>query len=89
MDNPLFTNAWYCVQLSLTYLKERNQRNVAIFTVVKGCNKTVVYEDIVTLVRVGLVEVRGMTFCIKYDYSNLNMSNNPWHHKVVALTAKL
>lgn len=30
-----------------------------------------------------------MTFCGKSDASNLNMTNTPWHHEVVALTQNL
>ena len=30
-----------------------------------------------------------MTFCGKSDASNLNMTNSPWHHEVVALTQNL
>lgn len=33
--------------------------------------------------------MKGVTFCGKSDASNLNMSNTPWHHEVVALTSNL
>ena len=34
-------------------------------------------------------KVKGVTFCGKSDASNLNMTNTPWHHEVVALTQNL
>ncbi len=33
--------------------------------------------------------MKGVTFCGKSDASNLNMTNSPWHHEVVALAQKL
>ncbi len=33
--------------------------------------------------------MKGVTFCGKSDASNLNMTNTPWHHEVVALTQNL
>ncbi len=35
------------------------------------------------------IQVKGVTFCGKSDASNLNMTNTPWHHEVVALTQNL
>jgi tRNA wybutosine-synthesizing protein 1 len=39
--------------------------------------------------RVSLVEMKGVTYCGKSDASNLNMSNTPFHHEVVALARDL
>ena len=47
------------------------------------------YAKLVALGHCSLVEVKGVTFCGKSDASNLNMSNTPWHHEVVALTQTL
>jgi len=91
IDRPLFQDAWDRLKQSLTTLKEKGQRTVARVTVVKGWNSDEVagYAQLIALGRVSLVEVKGVTFCGKSDASNLNMSNSPWHHEVVELTATL
>jgi len=64
---------------------------VARLTVVKGWNSDEVsgYAQLITLGRVSLVEVKGVTFCGKSDASHLNMSNTPWHFEVVELLRSL
>jgi tRNA wybutosine-synthesizing protein 1 len=91
IDRPLFQDAWERLKQSLVGLKDKGQRTVARLTVVKGWNSDEVegYAALVALGKVSLVEVKGVTFCGKSDASNLNMSNTPWHHEVVALTQKL
>lgn len=72
-------------------LKDKGQRTVARLTVVKGWNSDEIegYAKLIALGHVSLVEVKGVTFCGKSDASNLNMSNTPWHHEVVALVQNL
>jgi tRNA wybutosine-synthesizing protein 1 len=91
IDRPLFNDAWDRLKLSLSSLKQKGQRTVARLTVVKGWNSDEVegYAKLIALGHVSLVEVKGVTFCGKSDASNLNMSNTPWHHEVVALTQNL
>lgn len=91
IDRPLFNDAWDRLRLSLSSLKDKEQRTVARLTVVKGWNSEEVagYADLIALGKVSLVEVKGVTFCGKSDASNLNMSNTPWHHEVVDLTRTL
>jgi len=91
IDRPLFQDAWDRLKQSLVSLKDKGQRTVARLTVVKGWNSDEVggYAKLIALGHVSLVEVKGVTFCGKSDASNLNMSNSPWHHEVVALTTTL
>jgi tRNA wybutosine-synthesizing protein 1 len=91
IDRPLFKDAWDRLRRSLSLLKNKRQRTVARLTVVKGWNSDEVqgYAELIALGHVSLVEVKGVTFCGKSDASNLNMSNTPWHHEVVALTVTL
>lgn len=91
IDRPLFKDAWDRLRMSLTLLKHKRQRTVARLTVVKGWNFDEIqgYAELIALGHVSLVEVKGVTFCGKSDASNLNMSNSPWHHEVVALTSNL
>ena len=91
IDRPLFKDAWERLRESLKYLKDKGQRTVARLTVVKGWNSDELqgYAQLIALGHVTLVEVKGVTFCGKSDASNLNMSNTPWHHEVVALTQQL
>lgn len=91
IDRPLFQDAWDRLKQSLSSLKDKGQRTVARLTVVKGWNADEIsgYAKLIALGRVSLVEVKGVTFCGKSDASNLNMSNSPWHHEVVALTETL
>jgi tRNA wybutosine-synthesizing protein 1 len=91
IDRPLFNDAWERLKVSLSSLRDKGQRTVARLTVVKGWNSDEVegYAKLIALGKVSLVEVKGVTFCGKSDASNLNMSNTPWHHEVVALTQKL
>eukprot|EP00934_Nitzschia_sp_Nitz4_P008502 Nitzschia sp. Nitz4//scaffold21_size171442//111405//112784//NITZ4_002176-RA/size171442-exonerate_protein2genome-gene-0.37-mRNA-1//1//CDS//3329542456//8492//frame0 len=91
IDRPLFSDAWERLQQSLVILKDRGQRTVARLTVVKGWNSDDIegYAKLIALGCVSLVEVKGVTFCGKSDASNLNMSNTPWHHEVVALVKTL
>jgi tRNA wybutosine-synthesizing protein 1 len=91
IDRPLFNDAWDRLKQSLSSLKAKGQRTVARLTVVKGWNSDEVegYAKLIALGHVSLVEVKGVTFCGKSDASNLNMSNTPWHHEVVALTQTL
>mmetsp|Transcript_14562 Transcript_14562/g.31551 ORF Transcript_14562/g.31551 Transcript_14562/m.31551 type:complete len:986 (+) Transcript_14562:302-3259(+) len=91
IDRPLFRDAWERLRRSLRCLKDKGQRTVARLTVVKGWNSDEVegYAKLVALGHCSLVEVKGVTFCGKSDASNLNMSNTPWHHEVVALTVRL
>jgi tRNA wybutosine-synthesizing protein 1 len=91
IDRPLFNDAWDRLKRSLSSLKQKGQRTVARLTVVKGWNSDDVegYAKLIALGHVSLVEVKGVTFCGKSDASNLNMSNTPWHHEVVALTQNL
>jgi tRNA wybutosine-synthesizing protein 1 len=91
IDRPLFQDAWDRLKQSLQSLKDKGQRTVARLTVVKGWNTDEVegYAKLVALGHVSLVEVKGVTFCGKSDASNLNMTNSPWHHEVVALTTRL
>jgi tRNA wybutosine-synthesizing protein 1 len=88
IDRPLFSDAWDRLKESLTSLREKGQRTVARLTVVKGWNSDEVegYAKLIALGKVSLVEIKGVTFCGKSDASNLNMSNTPWHHEVIALT---
>jgi len=87
IDRPLFNDAWQRLKDSLLALKSKGQRTVARLTVVKGWNSDEVegYAKLIALGHVSLVEIKGVTFCGKSDASNLNMSNTPWHHEVVAL----
>ena len=91
IDRPLFSDAWERLQESLTLLKDKRQRTVARLTVVKGWNSDEImgYARLIALGRVSLVEVKGVTFCGKSDASNLNMTNTPWHHEVIALVQTL
>lgn len=91
IDRPLFHDAWDRLRRSLTLLRKKRQRTVARLTVVKGWNSDDIrgYAELIALGHVSLVEVKGVTFCGKSDASNLNMSNTPWHHEVVALTVTL
>ena len=91
IDRPLFSDAWDRLKQSLSSLKAKGQRTVARLTVVKGWNSDEVegYAKLIALGHTSLVEVKGVTFCGKSDASNLNMSNTPWHHEVVALTENL
>ena len=91
IDRPLFRDAWDRLKESLVGLKDKGQRTVARLTVVKGWNSDEIegYAKLVALGHCSLVEVKGVTFCGKSDASNLNMSNTPWHHEVVALTQTL
>jgi len=91
IDRPLFQDAWERLRQSLTSLKAKGQRTVARLTVVKGWNSDEItgYAELIALGHVSLVEVKGVTFCGKSDASNLNMSNTPYHHEVVALTTQL
>lgn len=91
IDRPLFQDAWERLKESLVSLKDKGQRTVARLTVVKGWNSDEVegYAKLIALGHCSLVEVKGVTFCGKSDASNLNMSNSPWHHEVVALTQTL
>jgi tRNA wybutosine-synthesizing protein 1 len=91
IDRPLFQDAWERLQMSLSMLKDKGQRTVARLTVVKGWNSDEIegYAKLIALGYVSLVEVKGVTFCGKSDASNLNMSNTPWHHEVVALVQNL
>jgi len=91
IDRPLFKDAWDRLKLSLKLLKNKGQRTVARLTVVKGWNSDEVegYAKLIALGHCSFVEVKGVTFCGKSDASNLNMSNSPWHHEVVALTQNL
>mmetsp|Transcript_38430 Transcript_38430/g.57592 ORF Transcript_38430/g.57592 Transcript_38430/m.57592 type:complete len:872 (-) Transcript_38430:289-2904(-) len=91
IDRPLFNDAWERLKYSLSCLKDKGQRTVARLTVVKGWNSDDIdgYAKLVALGKCSLVEVKGVTFCGKSDASNLNMTNTPWHHEVVALTQKL
>ena len=91
IDRPLFRDAWDRLRRSLKCLKNKGQRTVARLTVVKGWNSDEVegYAKLIALGHCSLVEVKGVTFCGKSDASNLNMSNTPWHHEVVALTTRL
>jgi len=91
IDRPLFHDAWDRLRRSLSLLRKKRQRTVARLTVVKGWNSDEIqgYAELIALGHVSLVEVKGVTFCGKSDASNLNMSNTPWHHEVVALTVTL
>lgn len=91
IDRPLFSDAWERLRESLVSLKAKGQRTVARLTVVKGWNSDELsgYAELVALGQVSLVEVKGVTYCGKSDASNLNMSNTPWHHEVVALVRQL
>lgn len=91
IDRPLFSDAWDRLRQSLTSLKVKGQRTVARLTVVKGWNSDELsgYAELIALGHVSLVEVKGVTYCGKSDASNLNMSNTPWHHEVVALVQQL
>jgi len=91
IDRPLFSDAWDRLRHSLSTLKDRGQRTVARLTVVKGWNSSEIegYAKLIALGKVSLVEVKGVTFCGKSDASNLNISNSPWHHEVVALTRNI
>lgn len=91
IDRPLFQDAWDRLKQSLSSLKDKGQRTVARLTVVKGWNSDEIagYAELIALGHVSLVEVKGVTFCGKSDASNLNMTNTPWHHEVVALTTTL
>jgi len=91
IDRPLFSDAWDRLKESLSSLKDKGQRTVARLTVVKGWNSDEVegYAKLIALGHVSLVEVKGVTFCGKSDASNLNMTNTPFHHEVVALTRTL
>jgi tRNA wybutosine-synthesizing protein 1 len=87
IDRPLFQDAWDRLRESLVTLKDKGQRTVARLTVVKGWNSNEIqgYANLIDLGKVSLVEIKGVTFCGKSDASNLNMSNSPWHHEVIAL----
>jgi len=91
IDRPLFSDAWDRLRQSLISLKAKGQRTVARLTVVKGWNSDELsgYAELIALGHVSLVEVKGVTYCGKSDASNLNMSNTPWHHEVVALVQQL
>ena len=91
IDRPLFSDAWERLRQSLASLKAKGQRTVARLTVVKGWNSDELsgYAELIALGHVSLVEVKGVTYCGKSDASNLNMSNTPWHHEVVALVKQL
>mmetsp|Transcript_10592 Transcript_10592/g.19764 ORF Transcript_10592/g.19764 Transcript_10592/m.19764 type:complete len:632 (+) Transcript_10592:177-2072(+) len=91
IDRPLFKDAWDRLRSSLKSLKHKGQRTVARLTVVKGWNSDEIegYAKLIALGHCSLVEVKGVTFCGKSDASNLNMSNTPWHHEVVAMVKKL
>ena len=91
IDRPLFKDAWERLRYSLKCLKDKGQRTVARLTVVKGWNSDEIsgYAKLIALGHCSLVEVKGVTFCGKSDASNLNMSNSPWHHEVVAMVQKL
>lgn len=91
IDRPLFNDAWERLRQSLVSLKAKGQRTVARLTVVKGWNSDELsgYAELIALGQVSLVEVKGVTYCGKSDASNLNMSNTPWHHEVVALVRQL
>eukprot|EP00593_Proboscia_inermis_P004462 CAMPEP_0171316152 /NCGR_PEP_ID=MMETSP0816-20121228/70426_1 /TAXON_ID=420281 /ORGANISM="Proboscia inermis, Strain CCAP1064/1" /LENGTH=362 /DNA_ID=CAMNT_0011807713 /DNA_START=255 /DNA_END=1343 /DNA_ORIENTATION=+ len=91
IDRPLFSDAWERLQESLACLKEKGQRTVARLTVVKGWNSDEVegYAKLIALGTCSIIELKGVTFCGKSDASNLNMSNSPWHHEVVAIAKTL
>jgi len=93
IDRPLFKDAWDRLRRSLKCLGSKgcHQRTVARLTVVKGWNSDEIggYARLVALGRCSLIEIKGVTFCGKSDASNLNMSNSPWHHEVVALARNL
>jgi len=91
IDRPLFKDAWDRLRRSLKFLKDKGQRTVARLTVVKGWNSDEIagYAKLIALGHCSLVEVKGVTFCGKSDASNLNMSNSPWHHEVVAMVRRL
>lgn len=91
IDRPLFKDAWDRLKNSLKCLKDKGQRTVARLTVVKGWNSDEIegYAKLIALGHCSLVEVKGVTFCGKSDASNLNMSNTPWHHEIVAMVKKL
>jgi len=91
IDRPLFRDAWDRLRRSLKSLKVKGQRTVARLTIVKGWNSDEIsgYAKLIALGHCSLVEVKGVTFCGKSDASNLNMSNTPWHHEVVAMVQKL
>lgn len=91
IDRPLFNDAWDRLRYSLKCLKGKGQRTVARLTVVKGWNSDEIggYAKLIALGHCSLVEVKGVTFCGKSDASNLNMSNSPWHHEVVAMVQNL
>ena len=91
IDRPLFQDAWDRLKESLQALRQKGQRTVARLTVVKGWNSDEIegYAKLIALGHVSLVEIKGVTFCGKSDASNLNMSNTPWHHEVVAIARNL
>jgi len=91
IDRPLFKDAWDRLRYSLKCLKDKGQRTVARLTVVKGWNSDEIggYAKLIALGHCSLVEVKGVTFCGKSDASNLNMSNSPWHHEVIAMVQNL
>ena len=91
IDRPLFNDAWDRLRYSLKCLKDKGQRTVARLTIVKGWNSDEIagYAKLIALGHCSLVEVKGVTFCGKSDASNLNMSNTPWHHEVIAMVKNL
>jgi tRNA wybutosine-synthesizing protein 1 len=91
VDRPLFNDAWDRLKVSLKLLKDKGQRTVARLTIVKGWNSDEIagYAKLIALGKVSLIEIKGVTFCGVSDASNLNMSNTPWHHEVVAMVQTL
>lgn len=90
IDRPLFKDFWERYVASLSALKDKGQRTVYRFTMVKKWNfddekEKKELQNYVKLIALGepdLIEIKGVTYCGTSPASTLTMENVPWHHEV-------
>lgn len=90
IDRPLFKDFWERYVTSLRLLKEKRQRTVYRFTMVKKWNfdeaaereEMSNYARLIQLGEPDLIEIKAVTYCGTSAASSLTMKNVPWHYEV-------